>query len=324
MIARQNLVLKWAVVAIGLAIVAIFPMVANSHYVDLAVIIGIETMVTIGLCLLTGYTGQVSLGQAAFYGIGAYTSAILSKTVGVSPWLGMLAGAMLTGVFAYGIGLPVLRLRGNYLAMATLAIGVIMSIVFENAVALTGGHDGIQTIPRLAIGGFVFNSDRKFYYLVWIFCLAALFVSQNIVGSRTGRALRAVRDSERAAESVGVNVLQLKAKVFALSAVYASLAGSLLTHYHSTVGPGPFSFLYSLKAVVMAVVGGLASIWGAIFGTAVIQWLSDALQEFGDYQIIAFGAILVLVVMFLPRGLWVSLRDRIYQFQRKRASGGES
>lgn len=309
--------------ALGLAALVVLPREVNAHYVDMAVMIGIETMVTLGLCLLTGYTGQISLGQTAFYGLGAYTSAILSKTYGVSPWAAMAFGAVLTGGFAYGIGIPVLRLKGNYLAMATLAIGLIMSMVFEQWASVTGGHDGMQSIPQLSIGGLVFDSDRKFYYLVWAICIAALLVSWNIVGSRTGRALRAVRDSEAAAESVGINVLQLKAKVFALSAVYASIAGSLLTHYHSGIAPGAFSFTYSIQAVVMAVVGGLASVWGAIFGTAAVQWLSDALQRFGDYETIAFGLILVLVVMFLPRGLWVSLRRWVLRLSRSRLKRAE-
>lgn len=317
--------LKYGAIGLVLALLAMLPWLPfiKPHYVDLAVIIGIETMVTLGLCLLTGYTGQISLGQAAFYGLGAYISAILSKTYGISPWAAMGIGAVATGGFAYAIGLPVLRLKGNYLAMATLAVGIIVSMVFEQAASITGGHDGIQSIPQLAIGGFAFDSDRKFYYLAWAFCLAVLLVSQNIVGSRTGRALRAVRDSEAAAESVGINVLQLKAKVFTLSAVFASLAGSLLAHYRTAIGPGAFSFLFSIKAVVMAVVGGLASVWGAIFGTGAVQWLSDALQEFGDYQIIAFGLVLVLVVMFLPRGLWVSLRDWIARRRRSRLKRAE-
>ena len=317
-------ILKYSAISAALAALAALPWMVNIHYVDVAVIIGIETMVTLGLCLLTGYTGQISLGQAAFYGLGAYISAILSKTYGVSPWAAMGIGAVVTGGFAYGIGLPVLRLKGNYLAMATLAVGIIMSIVFIEAASFTGGQDGIQSVPPLAIGGLVFDSDRKFYYLVWAFCLASLLVSQNIVASRVGRALRAVRDSEAAAESVGVNVLQLKARVFALSAVYASLAGSLLTHYRTTVGPGAFNFMFSIKVMVMAVVGGLASVWGAIFGTTAIQSLGDALLEFGDYQIIAYGLILILVVMFLPRGLWVSLRDRIVRWRQSRMKRAES
>ena len=289
---------------------------SSPHYIDLAVIIGIQTLVTVGLCLLMGYTGQISLGQAAFYGIGAYTSAVLSKTYGFSPWASMFIGATGTGIFAYLIGIPILRLKGNYLAMATLALGIIMQIVFREWISVTGGVDGIIGIPYFSIGGFAFDTDLRYYYLVWILCIAALLISRNIVNSRTGRALRAIRDNETAAQAVGINVLQLKAKVFALSAVFASLAGSLLVQYWSAVGPGPFGFLFSIRALVMAVVGGLASIWGAIFGAAAIQLLNDLLHEFGEYNVIAFGLILMLVVMFMPRGLWVHLRERILRWRQ--------
>ncbi|MEW6034066.1 MAG: branched-chain amino acid ABC transporter permease [Chloroflexota bacterium] len=318
--------LKWSylVIVAAVAALAVVPLFANRYYLDIAIIIGIHTMVTVGLCLLMGYTGQISLGQAAFYGMGAYFSAILSKTYGVSPWAAMFIGAAVTGGFAYSIGIAVLRLRGNYLAMATLALGIIMNIVFTEAASFTGGQDGITGVPYLSVGGLVFDTDRGYYYLVWAFCLAALLVSRNIVSSRTGRALRAIRDSESAAESIGINVLQLKAKVFALSAVYASLAGSLLAHYWAAVGPKPFDFLFSIKVVVMAVVGGLASVWGAIFGTATVKILGDWLHEFGEYQVIAFGLMLMIVIVFMPRGLWVHLRSRVLQWQRRSTRRAES
>jgi len=313
-----------ALIGLGLlAAVPQIPWLANPYYLDIAIKIGIFTMVTVGLCLLTGYTGQISLGQAAFYGVGGYTSAILSKTYGFPPWGAMAIAAVGTGIFAYLIGLPVLRLKGNYLAMATLALGIIMYIVFREAAGFTGGPDGIAAVPKLAIGGFVFNTAEKYYYLVWIFCVAILLISQNIVNSRTGRAMRAIRDNEAAAESVGINVLQLKAKIFALSAVYASLAGSLLVHYWSYVGPQPFSFMSSIRVLVMAVVGGLASVWGSIFGTGVVEVLTDRLRGFGDYNIIAFGLMLMIVIIFMPRGVWVHAREWLAQLRRKLSKRAE-
>jgi len=226
------------------------------HYTTLMIFIGISTMVTVGLCLLMGYTGQVSLGQAAFYGLGAYFSAVLSKTYSVNPWLAMLIAAIATGAFAYVIGYPILRLRGNYLAMATLGLGLIMWILFGQLSQFTGGPDGMAGIPYLSIGGFVFDTSFKRYFLVWFFCLAVLFISQNIVRSRSGRALRAIHGSEAAAESIGINVARFKVKIFVLSAVYASLAGSLFVHHLRFVSPQPFDFLASVKFVVMAVIGG--------------------------------------------------------------------
>jgi len=291
-------------------------------YTTLMIFIGIYTMVTVGLCLLMGYTGQVSLGQAAFFGMGAYFSAILSKTYDINPWLAMLIGATATGAFAYIIGYPIFRLRGNYLAMATLGLGIIMYILFRQLSQYTGGPDGMAGIPLLSIGGFDFDTKFRRYFLVWFFCLAVLLLSQNIVRSRAGRALRAVHGSESAAESLGINVDGFKVKIFVLSAVYASLAGSLFVHHLRFVGPQPFDFIASVMIVVMAVIGGLASIWGAIFGAATVRILSDELLlRFGDWDVIVYGLILVLVMIFMPQGLFVGLKEaygrwRLKQFRR--------
>jgi branched-chain amino acid transport system permease protein len=280
------------------------------QYTSLMIFIGINTMVTVGLCLLLGYTGQVSLGQAAFYGLGAYFSAVLSKTYDVNPWLAMLIAATVTGVFAYLIGYPIFRLRGNYMAMATLGLGIIMWILFRQLSQFTGGPDGMAGIPYLSIGGFVFDTSFKRYFLVWGFCLAILLISQNIVNSRAGRALRAIHGSEAAAESIGIDIDRFKVKIFVLSAVYASVAGSLFVHHLRFVSPSPFDFLASVKLVVMAVVGGLASVWGAIFGAGATRVLSDELLlGFGEWDIAIYGLILVLIMVFMPEGLFVRLKN---------------
>jgi branched-chain amino acid transport system permease protein len=280
------------------------------QYTTLMIFIGISTIVTVGLCLLMGYTGQVSLGQAAFYGLGAYFSAVLSKTYSVNPWLAMLIAAAATGFFAYVIGFPIFRLRGNYLAMATLGLGLIMWILFRQLSQITGGPDGMAGIPYLSIGGFVFDTSFKRYFLVWFFCLATLLISQNIVRSRSGRALRAIHGSEAAAESIGINATHFKVKIFVLSAVYASLAGSLLVHHLRFVSPQSFDFLASVRFVVMAVIGGLASIWGAIFGAGTTRILSDELLlGFGEWDVVIYGAILIVVMIFMPEGLFVKLQE---------------
>jgi len=304
---------KWAYLAISalLALVILVPFDwFLGRYTTLMIFIGIYTIVTVGLCLLMGYTGQVSLGQAAFFGMGAYVSAILSKTYGVNPWLAMLIAAVMTGAFAYIIGYPIFRLKGNYLAMATLGLGLIMWILFRELSYFTGGPDGMSGIPYLSMGGFIFNTPFKRYFLVWFFCLAVLLISQNIVRSRTGRALRAIHGSEAASESIGINVDQFKVKILVLSAVYASLAGSLFVHHLRFVSPQPFDFLASVKLVVMAVIGGLASVWGAIFGAGATRILSDEiLLRFGQWDIVIYGLILVLVMIFMPGGLFVKLKE---------------
>jgi branched-chain amino acid transport system permease protein len=304
---------KWPYLAIAVLFALLILVPFNwflGRYTTLAIFIGIYTIVTVGLCLLMGYTGQVSLGQAAFFGMGAYVSAILSKTYGVNPWLAMLIAAVMTGAFAYIIGYPIFRLKGNYLAMATLGLGLIMWILFRELHQFTGGPDGMTGIPYLAIGGFVFNTAFRRYFLVWFFCLAVLLISQNIVRSRTGRALRAIHGSEAASESIGINVDQFKVKILVLSAVYASLAGSLFVHHLRFVSPQPFDFLASVKLVVMAVIGGLASVWGAIFGAGATRILSDEiLLRFGQWDIVIYGLILILVMIFMPQGLFVRLKE---------------
>lgn len=300
---RRDTLLRVAVLALLLA----FPLLGNSYYTSLMVVVGIHTMVTVGLCLLMGYTGQVSLGHAAFYGLGAFFSGILSATHAVQPWVAMVIAATATGGIAYATASPMFRLRGHYLAMGTLGFGIIVYILFVELNQFTGGPSGLSGIPTLHLGLVEFDSDQEFYYLAWGFCLGVLLLSQNIVNSRVGRALRAVHGNEEAARSLGVDIDQFKMKVFVLSAVYASLAGSLYAHYTGFVSPQPFGFLFSVRLVVMVVVGGLASVWGAIFGTATITLLGDLLQGFGEMDTVVFGLILILVMVFLPQGVFRTL-----------------
>jgi branched-chain amino acid transport system permease protein len=279
-----------------------------------------------------GYAGQVSLGNAAFYGLGAYISGILSGGYGISPWVALAAAAVATGLVAWAVGFPIFRLRGNYLAMATLGFGIIVHILFVelrqvrlwiiDIADLTGGPSGLPyPVPPLTIGAFAFDSDSSYYYLVWAVCFALLFLARNIVRSRTGRALQALHTSEAAAASLGVDVARLKVKVFVLSAVYASLAGSLYAHYVAFVSPQPFGFLASVQLVVMAVVGGLASIWGAVVGSAAVKILSELLHEFGNLDVIVFGLILMLMIIFTPEGLARGAGRLLEQWRSRRAGG---
>ena len=292
------------------------PLWLNTPYaLSTMVLIGIYAIVTIGLCLLMGYGGQVSLGQAAFFGLGAYGSAVLTVKAGWSPWMAMLVTAVGTGLVAYLIGIPIFRLRGHYLAMGTLAFGVIAYIMMNEWKQFTGGATGLPGIPRLSIAGKAIKSDLAYYYLVWTFALVALVIALNIVNSRFGRALRAIRDSEPAAESLGVEIGRCKLQVLVTSALYASIAGSLYAHYMIFVSPTAFDFGVSVRLVLMAAVGGLASIWGAPFGTATVMLLTLGLRELiplvtrhgtGEYQIIAYGILLVVIMIFMPEGLVVA------------------
>lgn len=315
----------------SLAILILPFVITNNYYRSVLVVIGLHTIVVVGLCLLMGYAGQISLGHAAFYGLGAYVTGILTTTYNVSPWLAMLAGAVLTGIVAYAIGIPIFRLKEHYLALATLGFGLIIHVILMEEVHLTGGPSGLtESIPYLKIGNLVFNNDFKFYFLVWIAALTAIVLANNVVFSRIGRALRSVHGSEYAAESLGVDTAKHKLQVFTLSAVYASVAGSLYAHYVTFISPSPFGLMTSIMFMVMAVVGGLSSIWGPILGVAVITILTEGLKVFipklipqagGEYQIVVFGLILVIIMIFLPEGLITGLRN-IYEglkFRKERA-----
>ncbi|WP_418792119.1 branched-chain amino acid ABC transporter permease [Phosphitispora sp. TUW77] len=302
-------------------------LVTNNYYLSVLVIIGIHTIVVVGLCLLMGYAGQISLGHAAFYGLGAYTSGILTATYNISPWLAMLAGIIVTGITAYLIGIPIFRLKEHYLALATLGFGLIIHVILMEEVALTGGPSGLsKSIPYLSMGSLVFNNDFKFYFLVWILVLLALILANNVVHSRIGRALKSIHGSEFAARSLGVDTSKYKLQVFTLSAIYASVAGSLYAHYITFISPSPFGLMTSVQFMVMAVVGGLASIWGPIFGVSVITIMAESLKEFmpvlipqagGEYEIVVYGIILVVIMIFMPDGLTATL-VKLYEGWRYR------
>lgn len=312
---------------------------------DTLIRIGILTIVVVGLNLLMGYAGQISLGQAAFYGLGAYTSAILTTISfrhgllqGIAntwwwPWLVILIGMAFTGGFAYLIGKPILRLRGNYLAMATLGLGIVMYIIFREGGDITGGNDGIPGIPRLALGDvFLFWPMSNYYYLVWTVTIATIVAGLNIVNSRVGRALRSIHGSEVAASTLGVDVARYKVYTLVISAMMASLAGSLYAHFQALVAPTPFDFVASVELVTMAAIGGLASIWGAPFGVGLIyvfrEILRARLHEFlhaagGEHELIAYGLMLILVMIFLPDGLTTGSVNLYRRWKARRATEAE-
>jgi branched-chain amino acid transport system permease protein len=252
--------------------------------------------------------------------LGAYVSAILTVKYGASPWLAMAIGLALTAGAAWLIGIPIFRLSEHFLAMATLGLGIIAHLAFTELKELTGGSSGLPGVPRLSIGAFVFDSDVKYFYLVWGVVILLLILSLNIVNSRVGRALRAIRGSEVAAGSIGVDAGRYKLQVLVLSAAYASLAGSLYVHYMRFVSPQPFDFDASVRLVVMAAVGGLASVWGAPFGAAAVTLLTVVLREVlprlipgasGEHTVIAYGLILVAIMIFMPEGLTRGLLKRL-------------
>lgn len=276
---------------------------AGGYLMNVLVFVGINTMLAIALNLLLGYAGQISLGHAGFFGLGAYLSGILTTTYAFSPWVAMPIAALVVGCLAGLIGFPILKLKGHYLAMATLGLGIIIFIVFNETVELTGGPSGLSGIPALQLAGITFDSDVNNYYLIWGFTLAVMLFALNLANSRVGRALRAVHDSEVAAQVLGVNARLLKVQIFTLSAVISSIAGSLYAHTMTFVSPASFGFNFSIELLTMVVIGGLGSIYGSFLGAALLTLLPEFLRGANDYDIIIYGAMLMVMVMFMPGGL---------------------
>lgn len=309
-----------------LAVSATGLVVDNAYYLQVMTFIGINTLLALGLNLLMGYAGQVSLGHAAFYGIGAYTTAILSGTYGISPWTALVLAVAAAVAVAFVVGLPTLKLSGYYLGMGTLGFGMIVHVIFREWASVTGGASGFVGIPLLSVGSFFFDGGRSSFYLVWGFAGTALILCRRILASRMGRALRSIHDGEKAAMAVGVNTHILKLQVFMFSAALGAVAGFLYAHFVMFISPDSFGFMVSVKLVTMVVVGGMASVWGALFGAGLITILPELLHAFADYEMVIFGLILMGVMIFMPQGLTRGLLDTYERSKRrrKRAAAAQS
>jgi branched-chain amino acid transport system permease protein len=293
-----------------------------------AVQMTILAIATLGLVLLAGFAGQISIGQAAFYGIGAYASAILSTEAGLSPIVGMVAGMVLCGAVAYLVGSFIFRVRGHYLALATLAFGLMMGTIARQ-LEITGGASGIVDIPKLALGSVILDGDLRYYYFAAAILLVLTVLARNLVRSLFGRSLRALGDSEIAAASSGVGVAGHKRAVFVVAAVYASIAGSLYAHWVTFVDYHTLDLLLSIQLLIMATVGGLRTVWGAPVGAFLVLTLSQLAKELlprisgnvgGQFEIAVYGLALILVLLLMPRGVAGAVVDAF----RSRRSHDES
>jgi len=306
----------YGISVVFLLLPVIFP---DNYYIGVVgAFAGLHIILAVGLNLLIGYCGQISLGHAAFFGIGAYSSAILTTRYSLDPWLAMFAGMALVFVIANIIARPVLKLKGHYLAMATLGFGIIVNIILVQSQNLTGGPDGMGDIPVLSLFGWTIDTDIRWYYVIAIVALLTIWFALNIIQSRPGRAIRAVHGSEFAAQMMGINTSKTKVNVFVFSAVLASLAGSLFAHQQSFVSPDSFSFFFSIELVTMVVLGGMASTYGAIFGAILLTYLPELLVIFEDYEMLIFGGILMGVMIFMPQGLYVGVSQKVAQFYKNR------
>lgn len=304
----------WALLILFVAI-AIAPILfPSSYYYRIGTLIFINGLAVTGLVVLIGYAGQISLGHAGFAGIGAYACALLPAHFGVPPVVSLFAGAAIAGGIAWIVGRPILRLRGHYLAVATLGFGVLIYMVLGNESQWTGGPDGmtvealgLKDLLRLA--GLKPKTSVLWYWFTGAVLLGGAWFALNLRESPTGRALRSLHDSEVAARVVGVDVARYKLIAFVISAVYASLAGSLLALFNRFITPDIASFLHSIELVTMTVLGGAGTVMGGVLGATLLTALPQALTVFHDYEHIMLGLIMMLVMIFMREGLLPSLRN---------------
>ncbi|PLX83901.1 MAG: branched-chain amino acid ABC transporter permease [Desulfuromonas sp.] len=300
-----------AVSALSLSLL-VYPFFQDNPYtLGLSNLIAIHVIIVLGLNLFIGFAGQISLGHAAFFGLGAYGSAISTVTFDLPAWPAMLLVAGLVGLVALLVGVPVLRLSGHYLAMATLGFNIVIHTIMLQWDEVTGGPSGFSGVPPLSIGDFAFDDEVRFHYLVWTFALITLMLCLNLVRSGVGRGLAALAGEETAAAALGVDTRRAKVKVFVLSAVMASVAGSLFAHCYGFVSPDSFSIFTSTDMAIMVVIGGMGSVWGSLLGAGFITMLPEWMDVFENYKDFVHGGILVFVLMFLPQGLVTGLLEQI-------------
>lgn len=280
------------------------PFVApNAYFVSLANMMLINLILIASLNLLMGYGGQISLGHAGFYGLGAYVSGVLGVKFGLSAWIGLPAAALFTGLAALIIGIPALRLRGLYLSMATLGWNAILVVMFNRLIDVTGGPNGLLGVRPFALGSIVLNNDARQFPLVWLVSLLAMFAILNLLGSRIGRAMRAVATNELGADAVGIDSFRTKLLVFVLSAGMAGIAGSLYVHVNQFASPETFSVSSSILLVVMVAIGGSGLFWGPVFGALIYTAVPQLLLDYEDAELMLFGLSMLVVLIASPTGI---------------------
>jgi len=303
---RSPMQRQWAILAIAAVALLMPPFFPSTYYYRVATLVFVFAIAATGLNLLMGFAGQVSLGHAGFMGIGAYAVAIGPSRFGIPSWLALLAGAALTALLAFAVGRPILRLKGHYLAVATLGFGLLLAIVFGNESRFTGGPDGML-VPRPILSGWSIGGTVTWYWIAALTFVLSAMLAVNLIDSPTGRALRAIHDSEIASRVLGIDVARQKLTVFVISAVYASVAGSYLAAFDGHVTPEISGFLRSIELVAMVVLGGIGSIVGSLVGAALLVMLPQVLTVLHDYEHMALGLVLMGVMIFMRAGIVPSL-----------------
>lgn len=306
-----------ALIAIAVVLWACLPWLAPRYLIDLMVFAGIYTIAGLGVAFLLGQCGIVTLAQSVFYGIGAYSVAYFCAQKGLPSPVAVIAGVALSAVIATAVGWPVLRLSGYFLALATLALAIIGHVLFLEWDWLTGGTLGIGGIPHIDLFGLVLNSPQRYYLFVWPIAVALLWLHHNLVHSRNGLALRAMRDAPEAALVLAVDTHKLKVQMFVLSAMLGSLAGSLFAHYVTFVSVDSFAIDRAISFLLLAVLGGVYTVWGCVIGALFITIMPQWLSKLGDIHAFVFAAALIATVILLPEGFGGALQ----KWWRARAAG---
>jgi branched-chain amino acid transport system permease protein len=308
--------------AAAVPVVALLPLpdfwIAQLNY------IGLYALVCLGLVLLTGVGGLTSFGQAAFVGVGAYTTAYLTLNTGMSPWLTLFVGLGITAISALVVGAITLRMSGHYLPLATIAWGLSLYYLMGNLDAL-GKYDGLLGLKSLSIGSLDVGQGRLFFILTWAILIAGAVALLNLLDSRPGRAIRSLKGGSQMAEAMGISTFRYKVTIFLIAALFASIAGWLLAHFQRTVNPSAFGLKMGIEYLFMAVIGGVGYVWGAIVGAALIKLLDDYLQvalpaligTSGSYEVIVFGVAMVLVLKYMPDGIWSLVARKLPRPPRK-------
>jgi branched-chain amino acid transport system permease protein len=312
--------------------VFIFPVFIKSAFIlTITVFIALYGINAVGATLTMGYAGQLLIAFPFYNGLGAYTFAILTTAYRVNPWVALGAGVILAGSTAYFLGLPIVRLGFLYMGMVTFGV-IVIGQVLMGELSITHGHVGIWDIPSLSVGGFVFDSVRKNYYLVWIITLGVLATALNLVNSRTGRGLKAIASNEQAASAMGINIQKAKNQAHVFQAIYSAIAGGLYANFVAFVDPSGFGIPFAVYILMMVCVGGMFSVWGALFGAFLVTVLLEILRtmiplifpgaETGQFEMIFYGIGLIVVLIYMPDGLIGSLSGVAKLVTRRRLSQG--
>ena len=315
---------KKAAAIIGLILLAVFPfIITNSYYLHVVILVGVYVILALSLNLITGYTGQLCLGHAAFFGIGAYVGALLMVNKGLNFFFALIIAFIVSGLFGLLLGIPTLRLRGDYLAIVTLGFGEIVRLVFVNWAEVTNGPMGIRSIPCPSIFGFQISGRTGFYYLILILVIVILFLLNRLINSGFGMAMQTIKADEIAAESIGIYPVKYKLIAFVLSSGLAGVAGCFYASYVSYISPTTFVYNTSVTILAMVVLGGLGSLAGSVIGATVLTLIPEVLRFISDYRMLIFGALMVIMMIFKPEGFW-GVSKRVKNIYKIKAGGGRN